>query len=308
MPSQESSALATSFTQIKQHFPADLNKDRFTARALYDQLDRCATEIPGVSYEDITVAGRPAKWLRPVSSSPNCAILYLHGGGFVMGSLISHRKLAAHLAKAANVPVLMHDYRLAPESPYPAAYDDCLAAYKWLIREKGYEAKSIATAGDSCGGNLATAIALMARRDSLPTPGAVVSLSPWYDLENTGATLQTNAHKDALGSKESVDGLVRIFTKDQTLVSARDPMVSAIHAELKGLPPHYITVGTCDTLEDNGGRLAELLEKAGVEVVYKTYEEQQHVFEFMAGKAPEATESIQSIGAWLKEKLGKSSG
>ena len=181
-----------------------------------------------------------------------------------MGSPWGHRKLSAHLAKSCNCVALSIDYRLTPEHPYPAPLDDCVAAYKWLL-DQGYSASKIVTAGDSCGGGLATAVPLAAARRGLPQPGAAVALSPWYDATGSGASMVENADKDELGSAESIRELARMYTADGA--SPEDPLISPLFADPTGLPPHWISCGGYDTLRDQGIAFAEKARAAGVDVL-----------------------------------------
>lgn len=195
------------------------------------------------------------------------------------------------------------DYRLTPENTYPDPLDDCVAAYHWLL-DQGFEAKHIVTAGDSCGGSLSTVVPMAAIRKGLPKPAAAVSLSPWYDLTGSGESMNTNETNDVLNTKPFVAEIARRYTIN---AKKEDPLISPIFAseeELRELPPHWISAGGYDMLVDNATRFAEKAGKAGVEVVLEVHDGQQHVMEFMAGKAPEADESIRKIGAWIKQKIG----
>jgi acetyl esterase/lipase len=296
-PSEESKALAKLFALIKEKVP----EDPYLARVLYDQVHTVATEAPGVSYESVTVAGRPGIWILPKDASPKHAILFMHGGGYTMGSPWGHRKLAAHLAKEANCRALSIDYRKTPEHPYPAPLDDCVSAYEYLLSQ-GIPASNIVTAGDSCGGGLATTVILAAVKKGLPMPAAAVALSPWYDKGLSGESMKTNAEVDVLASPGAMEMLVSRYTAGKADI--KDPLISPIYADLKGLPPHWISCGGHDTLRDQGVELAEKAKQAGVEVVLKVAEGQQHVFEFMVGNAPESTESVANIGKWIQEKTG----
>ncbi|KAK4505753.1 hypothetical protein PRZ48_003718 [Zasmidium cellare] len=299
-PSQESQALAQLFKTIAANFPSEPN--HFLERCVYDQVHQAAAEPTGVTYENTVAAGRPCLWIRPENASPKHAMLFMHGGGFSFGSPNGHRKMSAHLAKACNVAALSVDYRLAPENPYPAGIDDCVNAYKFLL-EQGFKPEHIVVAGDSCGGGLSASVPLSAQKQGLPLPGAVVSLSPSYDLTNDLESMKTNNDVDVLQSEAFVAMLGDRFTNgDQAL--KKDPIVSPLYADLDGLPPHWISCGGYDMLLDSGKKFAEKAKAAGVEVVLEIHEGQQHVMEFMAGKAPEANESIRRIGEWVQGKIG----
>ena len=298
-PSQQSKALAELFKQFGAAFPAD--GDPYLSRCIYDQVHTAASEATGVLYEDVTVADRPCLWIRPQDASTKHVVLFMHGGGFSFGSPNGHRKLAAHLAKACNCVSLSVDYRLTPEHPFPAPLDDCVAAYKWLL-DQGFEAAHIVTAGDSCGGALATTVSLAVMQRGLPKPGAAVSLSPWYDLTHGGESFTTNKDNDVINSMEFVEVIASRYVAGGT--SRENPLVSPGFGDLKDLPPHWISVAGYDMLRDQGVFVAEKAKKQGVEVVLEVHEGQQHVMELMAGKAPEADDSIRRIGEWVRKKIG----
>lgn len=299
-PSKESEALKALFERFTANSPAEENL--FLEQVIYDQVQNASTEVPDVKYETVTVADRPAIWARPDGASQTHAMLFMHGGGFSFGSPNSHRKLTAHLAKACNCPALSIDYRLSPEFPYPIPLNDCVNAYKFLL-DSGIPAGNIVLAGDSCGGMLSTAVPLAAQKAGLPTPGASVSLSPWYDMTSFNGSMDTNETNDVLNSKEGVNKLAERYTAGNKDLR-NDPLVSPLKADLTGLPPHWISCAGFDMLLDHGTRLAAKAKEAGVEVVLEVHEGQQHVFEFMAGKAPEADESIRKIGEWVRQKIG----
>ena len=229
-------------------------------------------------------------------------MLFMHGGGYAFGSPNGHRKLTAHLAKACNVNALSIDYRMVPEHPFPAPLDDCVSAYKYLL-DQGYAPGSIVLAGDSCGGGLVAAVPLEARKRGLPLPGASVALSPWMDLTLESESLETNKKLDVLGTKEFVNNLADLYTNgDKEL--RKNPVISPLYGDLEGLNPIWISAAGYDTLLDDAVRFYEKAKKAGVDVQFVKHEGQQHVFEFMAGKAPEAIQSFNDIGEWVKTKIG----
>ncbi|CAK3805351.1 ATP12, mitochondrial [Lecanosticta acicola] len=302
-PSKESQALAELFKTLGAHFPADGNP--FIERAVYDQVHTAATEASGVSYESVTVAGREAIWARPKGASEKHVILFMHGGGYTFGSISSHRKLTGHLAKACNSLALSVDYRLAPEHPYPAPLDDCVNAYQWLLAQ-GFPASNIVTAGDSCGGGLATAVPLAAQQKTLPTPAAAVSLSPWYDLTGSLDSRTRNENRDVLNTHENMEKLANRYTASDPSLR-KNPLLSPLFASdeaLKSLPPHWISCAGEDMLVDEGTEFAERLKRVGVDVVVEVHEGQQHVMEFMVGRAPEADASVRKIGEWVRGKTG----
>lgn len=301
MPSKESDALRAHFQSMTDRMAANPQMDLVTLRATLEELHERAAEPTGVTYEEIDAGGRPALWCNPVDATDDRVILYTHGGGFVTNTMHSHRKVAAHLAKAAGCRALVLDYRLAPEHAFPAQLEDGVAAFQWLL-DQGISADHIATAGDSAGGNLATAIALKLREDDKAMPAAVIGFSPWYDLEAKGSSFESNAATDAFVQKAVVDNLADWFVGAGG--SKQDPLANPGYADLAGLPPLFLTVGDAETLQSGVEEFADKAKNAGVEVTLEVAEGQQHVHPFMAGRAPEADSTIADAGRWVRSKLG----
>jgi acetyl esterase/lipase len=301
VPSQESDALRAHFQFMTDRLIADPEMDLATLRGMLEELGERAAEPTGVTYQEVDAGGRPAIWCLPVDGTDDAAILYTHGGGFVTNTMHSHRKLAGHLAKAAGCRALVIDYRLAPEHPFPAQLEDAVAAFGWLV-DQGISPGRIATAGDSAGGNLATAVALKLRADGAALPAAIVGFSPWYDLEGLGTTMDTNAGQDAFVQRPVVENLSAQFLGPNG--SIRDPLANPTYADLAGLPPLYLAVGTHETLQDSVERFADAAKNAGVEVTLELAEGMQHVYPFMAGRAPEADRTIADAGRFLRTHLG----
>jgi monoterpene epsilon-lactone hydrolase len=300
MPSIESGALRAHYRALNERTAANPRIDLATLRDLFEGIHVLATEVPGVTYEEVDAGGVPALWCRPSDPAADSAILFTHGGGFVCNSMHSHRKMAGHLAAASGIPVLVIDYRLAPEHPFPAQLEDGMTAYRWLL-DQGIPAARIATAGDSAGGNLATTIALKAHADGIPAPGGVVAISPWYDMEHKGKTLATNAATDELVQLPILRNMSAMFLGDQG--SPADPLANPLRADLASLPPIYLTVSDHEALQDDSERLADKARNAGVDVTFRIEPGQQHVHTFMAGRSPEADAVIAEAGAWLRKTL-----
>jgi len=239
-------------------------------------------------------------WCIPSGCDPSRVLLYFHGGGCVVGSMHTHRKLAGHLAKAVGARALVLNYRLAPENPFPSQVHEGAAAYQWLLGQ-GIKAEHIATIGDSAGGNLTIAVPLKLRELGVSLPAAMVPLSPYLDMELTGDSLETNAATDALVNRPLMETMVELYLCG---ASPQDPYANLLYADLSGLPPAYVEAGGAEMLLDDGVRIAALMDKAGVEVVLRVEPGMQHVFEFMAGRAPESDRAIADIATWLRPKLG----
>lgn len=258
-------------------------------------------EPRGVDYVEVDAGGVPAMWAAPRGSAEDRVLLCLHGGGFVGGSIYTHRKMFGHLAKAAGVRALIVGYRLAPAHVHPAQLDDVTAAYRWLL-DQGIGADRVAVTGDSAGGGLAITVQLRAREHGLPLPAAAMPLSPWVDMELTGRTYDTNHHKDPFFYREVVRGLVALYLGEDG--DPRDPLANPLYADLAGLAPLYIQAGGDETLLDDARRLDEHAREAGVDVRLDVFAGQQHTFQMAAGRAPEADEAIRMLAAWVRPRLG----
>lgn len=271
-------------------------------RDLYAGWAVHAPEAVGVSYESVTANGVPAIWAIPRDEVAGSAVLYTHGGGFIGGGIESHRKVAAHIAAASGRRTLLIDYRLAPEHLYPAALDDSLTALDWLIAQ-GYAPEKIGAVGDSAGGLLATRIGIVRAQQNLPQVGAIVALSPYYDLEGKGEAFDRNRDNDPIASREGIVQNLAAFLQEGA--TAQDPDINVLHADLAGLPPVFVSFGGHEALADGGTMFAERARAAGVEVVEEVLDEMDHVPQFLVGYAPEATASVEAIGAFLRRHLGE---
>jgi acetyl esterase/lipase len=261
------------------------------ARAYMDEQGRGFPMPDGVRVEDVSIEGLRAERLIPESVHQDRALLYLHGGGYTMGSPRSHRHLAARLAVACKAPALVPDYRLAPEHPHPAALEDALAAYVSLL-ESGSAPARIVVGGDSAGGGLALACLLALKEKGRPLPGACFVLSPWTDLTLSGASIQERAGQDPLVFPHSLTEHKANYLGD---TPETDPLVSPLLADLTGLPPLLVHVGTREILLDDATRLAAKVNQAELFVG----EGLIHVWHFFAPLVPEANQAIEAIGAFV---------
>lgn len=249
--------------------------------------------------EDVTVGGRPAQWVRVMGARDDRTILYLHGGGYVMGSLNTHRELMARLSRTAQARVLGLDYRLAPEHPFPAAVDDAEAAYRWLL-DHGVRAESILISGDSAGGGLSVATLLRVRDAALPLPAGAVLFSPWTDLTGSGESMQTRAAADPMIAP---DGIRETAAHYHGASDPRDPFVSPLFADLTGLPPLLIQVGDDEVLLDDATRLAAHAARDGVSAELQVWPGAFHVFQAIPS-LPEASEALERVGHFARGRLG----
>jgi monoterpene epsilon-lactone hydrolase len=258
-------------------------------------------EIPAdVRVEQVSAGGPRAHWLDAPGAAPERVLLFLHGGGYVFGSLRSDGELAARLGRASGMRVLFVDYRLAPEHPFPAAVEDALTALRWL--REGVSPRSAAVAGDSAGGGLALA-ALVATRDAgAPLPAAAVLLSPTVDLTGSGDSMRDRVDQDPISTPLLLAGLAAEYLHG---ADPRSPLASPLFAELAGLPPMLVQVGTADLLLSDSERLAERARAAGVDVTLEVGEGLPHVYPLMLG-TPEAEDGTTRIGRFLRQHVGPS--
>jgi phosphinothricin tripeptide acetyl hydrolase len=227
-------------------------------------------------------------------------VLYLHGGGYVIGSPRSHRHLAAAIARAAGTAVLLADYRLAPEHPFPAALDDAVAAYQWLLGH-GLAPGRIVVAGDSAGGGLTVATLLALRDRGLPRPAGGVCISPWVDLTCSGATYATKAAVDPIVTRESVAMMAQAYAGAG---DPKAPLLSPLYADLRGLPPLLVQVGSDEVLLDDALGLGERARAAGVDVTVEEWPAMIHVWHWFLPMLAEAERAVGVIGSFVRARLG----
>jgi monoterpene epsilon-lactone hydrolase len=261
-------------------------------RSIFDEWHQPTCEPEDVTYREETIGGVSGIWALPIGADRSKVLLYTHGGGFAVGSAASHRKLAAHVAKALGVTAFVLDYRRAPEHPHPAQVEDGVAVFDALV-ERGIRPDDVTTTGDSAGGNLAVAIPLALREQGKPLPGAVIAFSPWVDMENKGETLRTNDATDALITVELLAGMIAGVLGDS--VSPDTPLANPLYADFGGFPRLYLNAGGAESLLDNATRLAERARAAGVDVTLSVVDGMQHVFPMLAGRAREADDEIAPV-------------
>ena len=250
--------------------------------------------------EPVEADGVPCEWVSAPSARADRTILYFHGGAYTIGSLNTQRRFVALLSAAVAARVLNVDYRLAPEHPHPAAVDDAVTVYRWLLGE-GHDPRHIVLAGDSAGGGL-TAAALVAIRDNeLPAPAGGALLSPWVDLAMTGESHDTRAHLDPMCSRDSLQPSADAYLGG---LDPKTPLASPLYADLAGLPPLVIHVGDHETLRDDARELAARAEDAAVPVEIWVAPEMIHVWHLFAGVVPEADAALARLADWIKQRLG----
>jgi len=295
MASKESDYLRALYQNWMDRMTANPEMGLDDMRALFDEWGKPTMEPENVSYKNENIAGINAIWALPADSDRSEILIYTHGGGFAVGSADSHRKLAAHVAKALGATALVLDYRLAPEHPFPAQIDDATAVYKELL-SRGFKPENITTIGDSAGGNLAISSVMKFRELGLPLPKAVIAFSPWLDMELNGASLEQNEATDALVKRPVLQAMVGMFLGEDG--KANDPLANPLYADFAAYPALYICAGSVETLVDDSRRLHSIASDAGVDSTLSVVDDMQHVFPFLAGRAAEADAEIQRISEW----------
>src|SRR5579862_5711990 len=266
-------------------------------RAGFEQMAAMLPVEADIKCQPVTANGVKSEWVSAPDADAGRAILYLHGGGYVIGSINTHRALAGRLSRAAKARVLVIDYRLAPEHPFPAAVDDAVSAYRWMLAQ-GLKPSRIAVAGDSAGGGLSAATLVAIRDAKLPMPAAGALLSPWVDLEGIGESMTTNDSRDPMVHKDGTLAMAKAYLGGK---DPRTPLAAPLYADLAGLPPLLIQVGTAETLLDDSSRLAERAKKAGVNVTYEPWQNMIHVFQLFAPMLDEGQRAIDKIGAFVRK-------
>ncbi len=265
-----------------------------TVRVGFERVSNILKFPRFVKKTDVSYAGMVASWFIPDGYGKTKTILYLHGGGYVVGSHNTHRALIGRIARASGCRALAVNYRKAPEFPYPAAVEDALAAYKQMLAD-GYE--NIVIMGDSAGGGLTLALIQMIRKQKLPRAAGAVLLSPWTDLTLSGDSIHSKKDADPLIQPHLLEIFSKRYYGD---ANPTDPLISPLFADLKGFPPTLIQVGTNEILLDDSTRLAQKMHKAGVDVTLDVYENMMHVWQFFGGLMPEANSAIETIGNFVK--------
>lgn len=265
-------------------------------RRSYERMARLAKARDEVPVRSVDAGGVPAEWIGGALGGP--LVVYLHGGGYCIGSLGTHRPMLTHLAALIEGRVLAADYRLAPEHPYPAALDDAVTAYRFALESQPPD--RVVLAGDSAGGGLVVATLVALRDAGIPLPAAAVCLSPWADLTQGGETIELLASADPLVRADDLARWARCYAG---AADPADPELSPVFAALHGLPPLHIEVGTAEILLHDSRRLARNAIAAGVEVTLHEEPEAVHVWHFFAGAVPEADIGLERIARFIRSRM-----
>ena len=247
----------------------------------------------------VDAAGVPAEMQKPDGATDENLIVYFHGGGYVGGSIASHRNLTGHLALHSGCRVLSVEYRLAPEHPHPAAVEDAVTSYKWAVAQ-GYKPGKIALAGDSAGGGLTAACLLSLRDQDIQPPAAAMMISPWLDMGFTGKSMVANEGHDSSISAVGMPRIRELFLGDAPI---NDPLASPLDADLEGLPPLLIQVGGEEVLLSDSQRFAEKATDAGVHVELRVWPEMFHVWHACAGLFQEAADAIDEMVEFVRPRV-----
>lgn len=267
-------------------------------RRVVNRLTRWGIRPRGVSIDACTANGCPAEWHTPRDADSETALLYLHGGGYNFGSMANYRELGSRLAVSCGSRVLLPGYRLAPEHPYPAAVEDAVACYQWLLDQQLPPGR-IAVAGDSAGGGLALSLLLKLKEDGLPLPAAAVCISPWADLSCRGESYEKLCDVDPLLTRGVLQGCAERYARGEDVA---DRLMSPVHGDCSGLPPLLIQVGSDEILLSDSERVYEAARAAGVDARLIVLEDLWHVVHLFATAVPEARTAIAEIGTFVRRQ------
>ena len=269
-------------------------------RARIEEVGAAWPAAADISLEPISIGGLPAEWSLAPTSDPSRALLFFHGGGFCSGSIVSHRRMATEAGRAARARALAVDFRLAPEHPFPAAYDDALAAWRFL-RDQGFSAHQIAVGGDSAGGGLTLALLMRLRDLKEALPAGAWLASPWTDLTLSGDTLTTKDGVDPLLHKPYLEELAQAYAPAG--LDRRDPRVSPLFGDLTGLPPLMIQAGSHETLLADSTRLAAAAGAADVSVTLEIWPRMIHAWHLWNARLDEGRRALAHAGAFMQARF-----
>ena len=300
MASQESDALSQLYRVWAHRQVAEAPMPMDALRRMFSHWGDVTAEPGGVDYIETEVAGMTAMWIEPKHADRSKVLLCAHGGGYVAGSIYTHRKFFGHVASQVGCRALAVEYSLCPEASHPRPVNDMVAAYRWLIEEAGIAPEDIALIGDSAGGALALTTVAGIRAAGLPLPAATVPLSPWAGSDTSGESYDFNRDNDVLVTRDMSVAIGQIFIGDG---DPQDPLANPLRIDYTGYPPIYIQVGGHEAVLSDSTRPAESARDAGVDATIDVFPEMQHCFQLTVGHAPEADDAVARIATWLRPKL-----
>ncbi len=286
--------------KVLEYLAADVEVKKLPIAERRVADDKNAGNFPlpeGTEIQAVTTENFKGEWVRTPNVRRDAALLYLHGGAYVFCSPRSHRHLVAGLSAATNLPAFALDYRLAPELPFPAAVEDTINAYHWLLSQ-GFSPDKIIVAGDSAGGGLTLALMISLREAGLPLPAAGVLICPWVDLTLSGASY--SATPEALSTRGRLVGLVQFYLNG---ADVKNPLASPLFADLSGLPPLLIHGGTADPFFSDSISLEPVAKAAGVETTLEVWEDMVHIWHYYHPMLSEGQAAIAKIGEFVREKI-----
>lgn len=281
---------------LRPYFSWLLRQPYQVQREKQENFNRRSAFFPkGTEFEEVDVGDVPAEWIFAPGCDHEKVFLYLHGGAYYTGSIVTHRAFASHLGLATGSRVLLLDYRLAPENPFPAALDDATVAYRWLLSQ-GVAPARLIIAGDSAGGGLALATLLSLRDLGDPLPSGAICLSPWTDLTLQGNSIAVNSKKDFICNPHMLRRSAKMYCAEHNPMM---PLISPLYADLSGLPPIMIHVGDQEILLDDAVRFAERARTAGVDIDLHIWPRMFHVFPIV-NYLPEAKQALELMGTFVR--------
>lgn len=305
MADQKLDALSALYSEWMAKIAANPSMPLDEVRGLFEHWGDVTVEPKNIDYRLEYLPKFQAMWVEPRNCNRGKVLLCAHGGGYVLGSMYTHRKVFGHFAAKIGCRALIVDYRRAPEHLHPGPLDDMVDAYEWLLASGEVKApQDVVFLGDSAGGALALTMLLRAKERKLPMPKASIAIAPYLDLEATSDSYDRNGPFDALGAREGTRQFGAVFLGPKG--STKDPLVNAALADLTGLPPILVQVGAHDVLEDDSVNFHARAKASGVDCTLEIYPGMPHVFHFMAGAIPEADEAIDNAARWVKPRLGLS--
>lgn len=276
--------------------PSPATPDVKDSRERFEKMGAFLGGAPDAKCEKVDAGGVPSEWVAAPGVNDGRAVLYLHGGGYAIGSINTHRRLAYDISASSGARVLLIDYRLAPEHPFPAAVDDATKAWQWL-KQQGFADGKLAIAGDSAGGGLTLATLVNLRDKKLGLPACAAALSPWVDLEGLGNSITARSAQDPMVQKDGLLWMAKMYLNG---ADPKAPLAAPLHANLVGLPPILVQAGTAETLLDDATRIAEKLHAAGVEVKLSIWPNMLHVFPLFAPILSEGRDGCLEIGSFIR--------